>query len=218
MLVALWQQENLPWQDLERRFKEFQVVEGEGGEVLGAVGLHIAGHEGQLHSEAFAHAEQADALREKLWERVKIVAVNFGLVRLWSQFATPFWNSSGFQYAPAEMLSKLPPGFAGDSHPWKYIQLKAEVAAPLSIDKEFALFKETEKERTEQMFRQARILKFIAMIVAIGILILVVIIGYFFLFKMPPRTNKRGAGKHVMRSALVSAAQAFRPSGLRPPA
>src|SRR4051812_28406856 len=81
-LAALWQQENLPPQDLEKRFKEFQVVEGEGGELLGALGLQISGHEGRLHSEAFAHAEEADSLRELLWERAKIVATNFGLIRL----------------------------------------------------------------------------------------------------------------------------------------
>src|SRR5690242_10104062 len=97
-LVPLWKQEGLPWQDLEKRFKEFQVIEGDGGEVLGAIGLQISGLEGRLHSEAFAHAEQADALREKLLARVQIVASNFGLVRLWAQFATPFWNASGFQY------------------------------------------------------------------------------------------------------------------------
>src|SRR2546429_8212208 len=89
-LVPLWQQENLPWQDLEKRFKEFQVVEGQGGEVLGAVGLQISGLEGRLHSEAFAHAEQGDALREKLLGRARIVARYFGLVRLWAQFANPF--------------------------------------------------------------------------------------------------------------------------------
>src|SRR5947208_15870874 len=58
-LAALWKQENLPAQDLEKRFKEFQVVEGEGGGILAAVGLQIVGPEGRLHSEAFAHPEQA---------------------------------------------------------------------------------------------------------------------------------------------------------------
>src|SRR5438105_1768747 len=167
-LVLLWQQENLPCQQLEKRFKEFQVVEGEGGELLGATGLQITGHEGYLHSEAFAHAEQADGLREKLWERSRIVAGNFGLVRIWTQLVAPFWNASGFQYAPAETLAKLPPQFAGDPHPWKFIQLKPEVAAPAALDKEFAMFKEAERERTEQMFRQARILKIIAGVIAIG--------------------------------------------------
>ena len=189
-LVPLWQQETLPWQDLEKRFKEFQVMEGEAGKVLGAVGFRIAGHEGQLHSEVFAHAEEADALREKFWERAKILAANFGLVRLWTQFNTPFWNQSGFQYASTDLLTKLPDSFAGDAHPWKFLQLRPEIAAPAFVDKEFALFKEVEKERTEQLLRQARVLKIIAVIVAIAVFILVAIWAYVF-FKMQGRTPPR---------------------------
>jgi len=179
-LALLWQEESLPWEQLEKRFKEFQVVEGEGGELLGAIGLQIAGHEGRLHSEAFAHAEQADALRGKLWERARIVAGNFGLIRIWTQFNAPFWNASEFQHATAEVLPKLPPSFLGDPHPWKFIQLRPDAAAPVSIDKEFAMFKQAEKERTEQMFRQARVLKIIAAFVAVGVFILVVIWAYKF--------------------------------------
>src|SRR5438552_10669281 len=108
-LVPLWKQENLPWQDLEKRFKEFQVVAGQGGEVLGAIGLEIAGQEGRLHSEVFTHHDQADALRQTLWERIQIVANNFGLVRIWNQFTTPFWNQTAFQYASSEVFAKLPP-------------------------------------------------------------------------------------------------------------
>jgi N-acetylglutamate synthase-like GNAT family acetyltransferase len=186
-LVPLWQQENLPWQDLEKRFKEFQVVEGGDSELLAAVGLQIEGHEGRLHSEVFAHAEQADVLRELLWERTKVVANNFGLVRLWTQFATPFWNQSGFQYATAELLSKLPAGFGGDPRPWKFVQLRAEAAAPLSIDKEFAMFREAERERTEQIFRQARILKIIAVLIAFAVFVLVGVWAFVF-FKMQSRT------------------------------
>src|SRR5436190_19745099 len=40
-LVHLWQWENLPWESLEKRFKEFQVVEGQNGAVLGAIGFLI---------------------------------------------------------------------------------------------------------------------------------------------------------------------------------
>jgi len=185
-LVPLWQQENLPWQDLEKRFKEFQVIEGEEGELLGAIGLQIAGCEGRLHSEVFAHAEQADALRDRLWERTQIVASNFGLVRVWMQFATPFWNQAGFQYASADLLQKLPAGFAGDPRPWKFVQLRPESAAPVSLDKEFAMFKAAEKERPEQILRQARVLKMIAAILAFGVFILVAIGAYVF-FKMQGR-------------------------------
>jgi len=175
---------------LEKRFKEFQVVEGEGGEVLGAIGLQISGHEGRLHSEAFAHAEMADALRDKLLERIRIVAGNFGLVRVWTQFNTPFWNATGFQYASAETQPKLPAGFAGDAHPWKVIQLRAEAAAPASLDKEFAMFKEAEKERTEQMFRQARVLKVVAAVIAIAVFLIVISFAVIYLFRTQGRAPR----------------------------
>jgi N-acetylglutamate synthase-like GNAT family acetyltransferase len=165
-LIELWRQENITTPDLEKRFKEFQVVEGAGGELVAAVGLQVAGLEARLHSEAFAHAEQADALRELLWERAQVVAQNHGLVRLWTQFGTPFWNHSGFRYPAPEVLAKLPPAFAGEPQPWQFLQLKDEAAAaPVSIDKEFALFREMEKERTEKIFRQAKVLKMVALVV-----------------------------------------------------
>jgi N-acetylglutamate synthase-like GNAT family acetyltransferase len=179
-LVPLWQQELLPTPQLEKRFKEFQVVESE-GEIIGAVGLEIAGTEGRLHSEVFAHPEQADALRELLWERAQIVAQNHGLVRLWTQFATPFWNHSGFRYAGAEPLEKLPAGFGDSPQPWQFLQLRDEAVVPVSIDKEFALFKQMEKERTEKIFRQARVLKLVAgvvVMVVFGLLVFWVITWY----------------------------------------
>lgn len=164
-LTALWQQENLPVQDLEKRFKEFQVVEGTGGELAAAVGLQVAGLEARLHSEVFTHPEQADAMRELLWERAQVVAQNHGLVRLWTQFGTPFWNHSGFRYPAPDVLAKLPPEFGGEPQPWQFLQLKEEVVAPVSLDKEFALFREMEKERTEKIFRQAKALKLVAFVV-----------------------------------------------------
>jgi N-acetylglutamate synthase-like GNAT family acetyltransferase len=166
-LAALWRQEDLPVQELEKRFKEFQVVEGAGGQLAAAVGLQVAGPEGRLHSEVFAHPEQADALRELLWERAQVVAQNHGLVRLWTQFSTPFWNHSGFRPAGAEVLAKLPPIFGGDPHPWQWLQLKEEASVPVSLDKEFALFREMERERTEKIFRQARVLKLVALVVVL---------------------------------------------------
>ena len=73
-LVPLWLQEHLPCEQLEKRFKEFQVVEAPGGELVGAVGLEVAGAEGRLHGEVFAHPEQSDSLRELLWERAQAIA------------------------------------------------------------------------------------------------------------------------------------------------
>jgi len=166
-LVELWQQENLPAPDLEKRFKEFQVVEDAEGEIAAAVGLQVAGLEARLHSEVFTHPEQADALRELLWERAQVVAQNHGLVRLWTQFSTPFWNHSGFRHPAPDVLAKLPSVFGGDPQPWQFLKIKDEAAAPVSLDKEFALFREMEKERTEKIFRQAKALKLVAFMVVL---------------------------------------------------
>ena len=172
-LIVLWQQEGLPWEKLEKRLKEFQVVEGEGAEVLGALGLEVAGLEGRVHSEAFARPELGDPLRDLLWERAQIVARNHGMVRLWSQFSTPFWNRSGFRAAPAELIEKLPPVFAGDPSPWRYIQLRENAALPASIDKEFAVFKEMEQAETQKIFRRAKVMKVIAALVLLVVFLLI---------------------------------------------
>ena len=62
-LAPLWQQEHLSVSALEKRFKDFQLIEAVGGELLGAIGLELAGPEGRLHSEVFAHPDQSNALR-----------------------------------------------------------------------------------------------------------------------------------------------------------
>src|SRR5437899_5316648 len=105
-LAPLWQQEHLPVSDLEKRFKEFQLIEAVGGELLGAIGLELAGPEGRLHGEVFAHADQSNALREKLWERAQVLASNHGLARLWTQLPAPFWQLNGFLWPSAGTAAK----------------------------------------------------------------------------------------------------------------
>ena len=187
-LGPLWQQEHLSVSDLEKRFKEFQVVEAVGGEMLGAIGLQVAGPDGRLHSEVFAHADQSNALREKLWERAQVLASNHGLVRLWSQLPAPFWQQNGFRSPSAEAEAKKPAGFTGDARPWLYLQLKDESAPVASLDKEFALFKESEKETTNRLFRQAKVMKVIAAVVAFVVFFMVVVWAFYFfkLQKRPP--------------------------------
>src|SRR5215470_14732141 len=103
-LSALWRQENLPWQDLEKRFKEFQVAQSPSGQLLGAIGLQVAGGDGWLHSPAFAEAGQADALCPRLWERTRILAQNHGLFRVWIQSTLPFWQTNGFRQPTGDVL------------------------------------------------------------------------------------------------------------------
>ena len=185
-LVDLWKQENLACQEFEKRFKEIQVVEGPGGQILGALGLQLAGLEGKLHSEAFAHMEQSDALREKLWGRVQILARNHGLVRMWTQLDSPFWRSNGFNVPLADGLSKLPSAWAEGQHPWRCLQLREESGLVPSIDKEFAVFQEAERERTQLLFQKARVLKMVAGLVAVGVFVLVLIWAFLF-FRLKSR-------------------------------
>jgi len=171
-MIELWQLEGLPLQDMEKRFKEFQVIEA-GGSVIALLGLEIVGIEGRLHSEAFARPEQADALRALFWDRIQVLGQNHGLVRVWTQFTTPFWNQSGFQAASPQKLEKLPAAFAGDPHPWRFFQLREDPANLPSIDKECAMFKELEQERTERLLRQAKLMKMVAAIVVMAVFVLV---------------------------------------------
>jgi len=173
-LIELWQQENLPCADLEGRFKEFQVLENGTGHIAGAVGLQVSGQEGRLHSEAFEDFGQADALRGLVWDRIQTVARNHGLVRVWAQFTSPYWRAIGFDYASNELLTKLPNNFGADRTPWMCVKLREEVPAVASLDKEFAMFRETQKEEREKIMRQARIMKMVAGVVATLVLILII--------------------------------------------
>lgn len=210
-LVELWQAEQLPAQELEKRFKDFQVIE-EGGKITAAVAFQVAGTEGLLHSEVFAHPDQSDALREKLWERARNIAANHGLVRVWTQMSAPYWRQNVFKEVPAEVAAKLPPAFAGEPKPWYYVQLKDEAATALSLDKEFALFREAEREETQKLFRQARVLKVVAVVLGIGVSILVVIWTVMFVKAQQrlKRGSDRGSEPHLIR--VVGAAD-HRPAG-----
>jgi N-acetylglutamate synthase-like GNAT family acetyltransferase len=177
-LSALWRQANLPWQDLEKRFKEFQVLQSASGQLIGAVGLHIVGTDGCLHHEAFVRSSSEDSCRQALWERLRIVAQNHGLVRVWTQNHTPFWPANGFGVASPELLQKRPAAFSSADHPWLVMQLRDEASAAAAIEREFAVFKAASREETDRMHRQARVLKIIAGVVAAVVFILVMVWAY----------------------------------------
>lgn len=173
-LIPLWKLEELPWQELEKRFREFQVIEAQDGELLGAIGIQIAGHDGCLHSEVFAHPEHSDLLREHLWQRVQSVTANHGLLRLWTASDAPFWHAAGFAPAAPEQLARRPAAFAGGTAPGRFLQLKEESADTL-VEKEFAMFREAERERAQQLIRKGRVLKMIAILIGVALLALVLI-------------------------------------------
>jgi N-acetylglutamate synthase-like GNAT family acetyltransferase len=157
----------LPAADLEKRFTEFQVVEGTGGKLVGALGLQIAQKQGRLHSESFLDFGEADILRPLLWERLQAVAKNHGLVRLWTDETAPFWKQAGLESPSDEIKGKLPPIFADPKRVWLTIKLKEDIEASLSMDKEFTVFMQSEKARTEELLSQAKTFRFVAYLLGV---------------------------------------------------
>jgi len=184
-LMNLWHAMNHPVEDLPRRVTEFQVVEDENGKLIAAVGLQIAQKHGRIHSESFADFEVADQLRPLIWDRVRSVAGNHGLLRVWTQEKAPFWSHSGFVKAEPEVLEKLPEAWRGLAGLWLTLKLKDELPEVISADKEFALFMESERQRSERAMQQARALKVFATVVALVLLCLVIAGAVIILLKSP---------------------------------
>jgi N-acetylglutamate synthase-like GNAT family acetyltransferase len=174
-LMALWEPMHYPTEDLAKRVTEFQVAESPEGKVVGGAGLQIAERQGLVHSEAFSDFALAEHLRPLLWDRLHAVATNHGLLRVWTREQAPFWNHCGLVKADAEALEKLPALWRGPTSGWLTLKLRDDVETVLSLDKEFAVFMQTEKQHTERVFQQARTMKTIMTLLAVALLIAVVV-------------------------------------------
>ena len=174
----------LPVADLERRLTEFQVVQDQNGQLVGAIGFQMEQRHGRIHSEAFSDFAMADTVRPSLWDRVHSLTVNHGIARLWTREDAPFWKRNGFQPASPEDIKKLPSAWAGTTSGWLTLQLKNEDTI-VSLEKELAMFMEAEKQRTARAFRHARMLKVAATFLAVAFAIFV-IVALFYLFRRNP--------------------------------
>ena len=84
ILRGLWQTALFPVQELEKRLTDFQIVEEMDGRLLGALGICVQGDEALVHHEAFTHPETEAAIREKLWNRLKVLFENQSAHRIWT--------------------------------------------------------------------------------------------------------------------------------------
>lgn len=184
-LVALWQTMQLPCDDLEKRLTEFQVAVDDSGEVVGAIGIRLAGKHGEIHSEAFKDFALADDLREAIWQRLQSVAANHGLVRLWTTETAPFWGRSGLNQATDEEMAKLPDAWKADAAQWLTLKLREDVDEVVNLDHEFALFMESEKQRSQEVMGQAKMLKLLATLLALGLFLGVLAVGIWMAMKNP---------------------------------
>lgn len=179
-LIELWKQEQLPWETLEKRFTEFQVAVDGRGTIWAALGIRIARHQAQLHSEVFRQWDIADALRERFWERIESLSHNHSLTLLWTQLTSPFWHGYGFHPPTAETWQRFPPEFGDQGGPWTVLSLRPEPVPTVDLEREFDRFAEAERHRTEAALEQARWLKRLATILAL-LLFLGVLVGMSYL-------------------------------------
>lgn len=185
-LRRLWQQAGFAAQDLEKRLTEFQIVETADGILLGSIGLKLEDQQGQIHSEAYRRPELAEELRPRLWERIQSVSRNHGLHRLWTLEKTAFWSSQAFQEADEHALCKLPRSFGEPRAGWLTLLLRAESVAGLSLEREFELFQQAQKETSERVLRQARALRILAVVIAVGCLLGAIWAMRYVLRHLPP--------------------------------
>jgi len=166
-LIPLWKSMKLGGQGLEQRITEFQVAVDSVGTVVGAVGFQIVGKQALLHSEGFTDFSLADGLRPLLWERLKMLAANHGTVHVWSREESRFWSQEALGKPDAQALEKLPPAWKDLPGEWHCVKLREDVEEVLSMDKEFAMFAQAERERSRNALSQAKMLKTIATVIAL---------------------------------------------------
>src|ERR1017187_6099932 len=181
-LRPLWESMRFATDDLEKRLTEFQVAENQEGLIVGAIGFRMSGRHGCLHSESYSDFSVADIVRPLIWDRLRVLSSNHGIARLWTQENAPFWNRQGFQAANEENLKNLPDPWKNGGPRWLTLQLKSEEAF-VSLEKELGMLMQAEKARTNKMYERARVIKFVATLLAI-IFAVFVIGAVFFLMRM----------------------------------
>jgi len=169
-LRSLWNSARLPAEELESRLTEFQLAESADGQLVGAIGIQIVRQHARLHSEAYADLSLADAARERLWERIQLIASHHGVFRLWTQDNSPFWSNCGFRIVITESLGQLPEEWKRFEGKWYWLQLKNE-AALATLEKELATFRKSEEHQIKQTLNQARIMTTVITVVCLGVFI-----------------------------------------------
>ncbi len=199
-LRKLWHVGGLPIDALEKRLREFQILETPNGELLGAVGLCIEGQQGILHSETYSHPEFEAELRSRIWERVQSVVRNHGLLRLWTTNTSTFWKSEGFQ-TPGEVEMSKCPSASREAGPWFVLKLRDEAPVSASLDQEFQLFTRAQRENSEHLIRKAKLFKNLAyavllILVVLGLLLAALAVlpnsAWSRIFKNPAPASRQG--------------------------
>lgn len=192
VLREMWAGERLDVEALEKRITEFQVAYDAEGKIVAALGMLRVGDHGLLHSETIADFSVADRLRTLLWERLKTVAKNYAMARVWTREASMFWKALGFDRVEGEVLEQLPADFGSADEEWHSILLRKDPFAQggaLAKQQEL-MFREALKAETEKTMRQAKMVKLLALLVSV-VLFAIICIGGFYLIRYQQKMGLR---------------------------
>ncbi len=178
-LLRLWTTAQLPAAELEKRFTEFQVAEEQNGGLVAAIALQVLGKHGAIHSETIPDFAQADVLRPLLWERLKGVAQNHGLVRLWTGETARFWREQDFGQGDPSTLKLRPPGFHPDAI--LTLKLKDDISLDSLVNDEFVQLRQLQAQEREKTLQRARAFKMIGYLCTMVIAAILVVCFIFFL-------------------------------------
>jgi hypothetical protein len=165
ILRGLWQTALFPVLELEKRLTEFQIVEGNDGRLLGALGICVQGEEALVHHEAYTHPATEAAIREKLWNRLKVLFGNQSAHRIWTCEKAGFWKETGFRKPTAEEKSKYPSAFGSGGNALLMYPLK-DLKAERMIEKKIIELQATREEEEVQLEQRTRMVRIIAFSVA----------------------------------------------------
>ncbi len=166
-LRGLWRTALLPAQDLEKTLTEFQLAEGLDGRLMGALGFQILNQDARIYGEAYTHSETESLVKPQLWNRLKVLAANQGVHRIWTQEKSAFWPQQGFGGATVEDCKQLPKSFQRASGSWRTLTLRDE-AAEQRIQREAGLFEAAREKNQSRLSLQAKAIRWILGFVAVG--------------------------------------------------
>lgn len=183
VLKSLWEAMRLPVVELEKQLTDFQVVVDESEQVCGCVAFQMTGRHACIHSETYSDFGIAEQSRILFWTRFQALATNHGLVCLWTREVSPFWSHNGFVPADTAAREKLPASWDRTAPGWLMLKLRDE-AAIASLEKEFAMFVQSEKGRSEQAIGQLKMVRtFFTILALIGCAALIVWGVYIFIHR-----------------------------------
>ncbi|MCS1411072.1 MAG: hypothetical protein M2R45_04268 [Verrucomicrobia subdivision 3 bacterium] len=164
MLRGLWRTAMLPSQDLERFLTEVQLVEGLDGRLMGALGFQILGKDARIYDEAYTHPDTEALVKPQLWNRLKVVAANRGVHRIWTQEKSPYWAECGFASVTADDYERLPKAFQHALGNWRVLALRDEATERL-IEQELEFFQAAHEEDKFRWMLRFKVVKWITVLI-----------------------------------------------------